>query len=432
MIGHLRGKFVGAAMLAMFIVLAVIVSVINLWNYASICREADGILQVLSDNGGYFPKGGPKDKKAEEAVTEEGVLEDRRQGEMRLGENGKWSGSGMSPEMPYESRYFTAVFQGDVLISVNTGNVAAVDSGTAAGYGQQVLVSDRERGFLGSYRYMKSSIAEEDSVMILFLDCRKSFATFRDFCVASAAVSLLGLASVFLLVLLFSRAVFRPVEESVKKQKQFITDAGHELKTPLAIISANAEVLEMEQGDSEWLKSIRNQVERLSELTADLIQLTRMEEGGLQLDISEFSLSELVQQAAYSFEPLAKAGNIRMESDIRQNILIKGDKSSIQKLLSVLMDNGVKYCRENGEITVTLGKSGKNTVLSVSNTAREPLPGNPEQMFERFYRGDSARNSGTGGYGMGLAIAKAIVRGHQGKIEVSVKDGNRICFHVIL
>lgn len=241
-----------------------------------------------------------------------------------------------------------------------------------------------------------------------------------------------GLITVFILVLIFSRAVVRPLEESYQKQKRFITDAGHEIKTPLTIIDANAEVLEMEVGENEWIRSIKNQVKRLSELTGKLVFLSKMDEESNILNFEDFSLSDAVSETAFPFETMAKAKNKELSINIEPNIIYRGDEYSIRQLVSVLLDNAIKYSPDGGKTELSLSSDGKRKRLRVKNSVEKIEKGDHSVLFERFYRSDESRNSQTGGHGIGLSIAKAIVTAHKGKISAHSEDGKSIEFTVIL
>ena len=326
-------------------------------------------------------------------------------------------------EMPYESRFFTVTVNeaGDVL-SVDTGKIAAVDMADAVEYAQEALESGKERGFIDDYRWRKADT--EDGALLLFLDCGRNLDTFRSFLLTSIAVSALGLLAVFLLILAFSGRVVRPVAESYEKQKRFITDAGHEIKTPLAIIEADADVLEMElDGESEWLSDIRLQTRRLTDLTNDLVYLSRMEERADAAPFVDFPLSDIVDETAQSFHSRALQKRQTFTGEIERNLTLHGDEKAIRQLVSILLDNAVKYAPEDGVIRLRLARHGKYAALSVWNTTATPIPRESlDKLFDRFYRTDPSRSSETGGHGIGLSIAKAVVGAHRGKITAETDD----------
>ena len=260
--------------------------------------------------------------------------------------------------------------------------------------------------------------------MLVLLNCERELSTFRSFLTASIGISLAGTLAVFLLLLLFSGRIVRPIAESYEKQKRFITDAGHELKTPITIIRADADVLENElEGENEWITDIRRQTQRLAELTGDLIYLSKMEEENPTLQVQELSLSELVDETAQSFQALARSKNRDFSASVAPGLSLNGDEKALAKLVSILLDNAMKYSPEGGKVRLTLEQSGKNARLRVKNDSAPMEKGNADRLFERFAREDRSRNSESGGFGLGLAIAKAVTEAHRGKIHAESEDG---------
>ena len=256
--------------------------------------------------------------------------------------------------------------------------------------------------------------------------------SFQNFLVTSFFVSIFGVSTVFILVVLLSKRAIEPVAESYEKQKRFITDAGHEIKTPLTIIDADTSILEMEYGENEWLDDIQVQTKRLAGLTNDLIYLSRMEEKQTKTTMIEFPFSEVISEEAQSFQGLAKVKGKNFMVDIEPMLSLKGDEKTIRQLISILLDNAVKYCTEQGQIRLTAAHKGKNIILSIYNTSQPLTKENIDHLFDRFYRTDESRNSKTGGYGIGLSVAKAAVEAHHGKIVASSEDGNSLLITVIL
>lgn len=412
MIKKLRIKFIAVAMCSVFAVLAVIIGTVNIANYHNINERADRLLSVLESNNGIFPKPDEREKKEPKKDKSHDPKE-------------------LSPEAPFDTRYFTVTLSEDgELVSADVGKIAAVSEDEAVTYAKECRQKSKTEGFKGNYKF--SSISVDGGKMYIFVDCSQSLSTFRSFLYSSLLASAAGLIMVFVLVLIFSRAVVRPLEESYKKQKRFITDAGHEIKTPLTIIDANTEVLEMEVGENEWIKSIKNQIKRLSELTGKLVFLSKMDEESSILNFEDFSLSDAVSESAYPFEAIAKTKNQELLINVKPNISYKGDEYSIRQLVSVLLDNAVKYSPDGGIIKLSLSLDGKRKKLTVNNTVDKIEMGDHSVMFERFYRSDESRNSQTGGHGIGLSIAKAIVAAHKGKISAHSDDGRTIEFTVIL
>ena len=306
---------------------------------------------------------------------------------------------------------------------MNLENIASLEEDEARTLAESVYALGREKGFAEEYRYNRT--VSDGETMLLFLNCQRELGTFRSFLYGSIGISLLGIFGVFLLLLLFSGRIIRPIAESYEKQKRFITDAGHELKTPITIIQADADVLEseMEEENNEWITDIRRQTHRLTELTGELIYLSRMEEENVSLQTEEFSFSELTEETALSFQSVARAQGKDFRLSVTPGLLINGDRKAIGKLVSILLDNAMKYSPENGWVELSLTRVGKFARLRVRNSSLPMEPGNADRLFERFTREDRSRNSETGGFGLGLAIAKAVTEAHRGSIHAVSEDG---------
>ena len=420
MIKKLRRKLITACMLSLTIVLTVILGGVNLMSYHKVVADADAVLALLDANGGVFPK--PHgEKPAGTAPPDSGP-----------GEKvpfGQWA---MSPETPYESRFFSVLLGEDgQVLQTDTGQIAAVDEEEAVIYAQNVSASGQSAGFWGDYRYLLCE--DELGSRIIFLDCGRSLSTFRTTLLTSIAFALVGLLAVLVLLLVLSRRIVRPVAESYEKQKQFITDAGHELKTPMTIISADADLVEMECGENQWLTDIRRQAERLTGLTNDLIYLSRMEEEQPKLQLICFPLSDVAEETAQSFQALARNQEKDLVLHIQPMLSCVGDEKAIRQLLSILLDNALKYSPAGGQLELRLEKQGRNILLTVSHPSAQPVERDQLScLFDRFYRGDRSRSSQTGGYGLGLSIARSIVLAHRGKIRAESPDGNILSVVVTL
>ncbi len=436
MIKKLQNRFILISMLSILLVLTVIIGTINVLNYQKVVKDAEDILSILSENNGHFPKKlPPLDKNSLENRPSANRSEKRDPSEhtdtQQPSEPGAVHNRKFSPEMPYETRYFSVILdENGTIKSTDTGKIAAVDENTASDYASQIWKSGKITGFLSSYRYLREACP--DGTRILFLDCSRTLATFRSFLLTSILVSALGLCSVLVLVFFFSRIVMKPISESYEKQRQFITDAGHEIKTPLTIIDANCEILELEYGTTEWSQSIQKQTARLLELTNSLIYLSRMEESKKHLQKIDFSISDLVEETIQSFQPLASAQEKSFSVNIKPLLSYYGDQSAIGQLVSILLDNAVKYSPPQSSIEVTVEQRGKNICLMVCNPARELAPEQFSHLFDRFYRTDASRNSETGGYGIGLSIARAVTDAHKGKIWAERRDEDSLLVTVLL
>lgn len=233
-----------------------------------------------------------------------------------------------------------------------------------------------------------------------------------------------------LVVMLLSKRAISPIAESMKRQKQFITDAGHEIKTPLAIIRANADALELHKGESRWSRNIQRQTERMDELMKRLLTLARLDEGGAAAPVeTEFSVSGLIEEAAAQFREPAEAAGLGLSSDIAPDLLMRGVPEAVTELAGILLDNAVKYSETGSRISLSLRREGGNIMLRVRNRCSEP-PSEPERLFDRFYRGDAARTQSTGGSGLGLSIARALAESLDAELTVQRLDETDLEFAV--
>lgn len=401
----MRRKFIIAAMLAVTAVLTVIIGGMITVNYFNLVSTADTTIDMILSNDGRFPRAEfSPDKKPFEHKP-------------------------FSPETPFETRYFTVRLDREgkpVVFDIDF--VAAIDISEAEKMAKNVFLHDERSGFYGNYRFGLADT--EKGSIIVFLDCFRSLSTFRSFAFSGIFISVIGLAAVFILVLIFSGVIVRPIAESYEKQRRFITDASHEIKTPLAIISANAEVIEAENGESEWTNSIKNQVENLSGLTQNLITLSRMEEGK-EPAMNNVSLSQIVIESLEPFYTLASSKDKILTTHIDADITVLGNDPMIRQLVSILADNAVKYSNENAEIIVSLKKQGRGAVLSFENTVDGISTGNHDRLFDRFVRSDNSRNSQTGGHGIGLSVAKAIAETHKAIVSAFSPNGKTLNISII-
>ncbi len=217
--------------------------------------------------------------------------------------------------------------------------------------------------------------------------------------------------------------ITKPAKESFDKQKCFIMDASHELKTPITVILANAEALESDRNNDKWLTNIKNESERMNKLVNDLLTLAKTENELNEMILINNDLSKLVEKSLLTFESLMYEKNITLTQNIEKNIKFNCDSNKIECLMSILIDNAIKHSEENGNIIVNLKKVKNNIIIEVINKGNPILKGDEEKIFERFFREDKSRNRNDNRYGLGLAIAKNIVNSHNGEISASSKDG---------
>lgn len=234
-----------------------------------------------------------------------------------------------------------------------------------------------------------------------------------------------------LLVVVLSKRTIRPIAINFEKQKQFVTNAGHEIKTPLSIILSNTEALELYQGESKWSQNIRTQTIRLNGLMQQLLLLAKMDEtDNLQMTKQELSISQLLLQTIDSFYAPAQLRNIQIHTEIQPDIKLMGNAEYLSQLFSVLLDNAIKYTNTEGTIFISLSQNENGVCLQQSNTCETLEEMDTSRLFDRFYRADCARTQKSGGYGIGLSIAYAIVQAHHGTIHAQIKEPNQIVFTI--
>ena len=404
MIRRLKTRLIILTMISVFVLLAVLVAVMNIVNYTSLIRESDRTLDTLAGTDAPFDSIKPP-----------------------------------LPIYPFsdgrsEMRYFSVWLDknGNVLHADIT-HTGSVDESDAASFASEVFRSGNKRGFYESFRYLTDS--NQRYARVIFLDCGHRLDSFETFLKVSTASAAVGFLVVLLVFFLAASRIIRPIAESYEKQKRFITDAGHELKTPLTIINANVDILEMELNtdSNESLTDIRKQTKRLTALTNDLVYLARMEETEQTVPMVEFPVSETVRESAEPFRARAQAEGKHWECDILPMMTVKGNDKAIRQLVSILLDNALKYSPAGGTVALRLYCQGHAAVLTVYNTCNtEITQAELDRVFDRFYRMDPSRNSDTGGHGIGLSIAKAIVHAHGGKISAAAEDGHSFCVTVSL
>ncbi len=284
----------------------------------------------------------------------------------------------------------------------------------------EALRKGKSSGFIGSYRFLK--VETDVGNLILFLNCQRELDSYESFVKNSVLISIGVIISVLVLIILVSKRVIAPIQETYLKQKQFITGASHELKTPLAIISSNADVLEMMNGDSKWTTNIHNQVDRLTSLVNSLVVFSRMEEKDT-VERTNFDLTETLKSRIEDFDELANFQKKYIVTDIDENLNYYGEKESIIQLMDILLENAIKYAPEDSNIWVKLNKNRKYATLKVSNKANV-VKGDLSKVFDRFYRLDESRNSAIKGYGIGLSMAQLIAEKHKETIQAyAPEDG---------
>ncbi|MGI6026630.1 MAG: sensor histidine kinase [Candidatus Scatomorpha sp.] len=317
--------------------------------------------------------------------------------------------------------YFTVRLDGTgEAVGADISRISSVTEAEAEQYAEKAAASGERAGREERFKYRIART--RDGAIAVFLDVSDE----RRAILTVAALSLLAGAgcwlAALLAVMLLSRRATRPIAESMARQKQFITDAGHEIKTPLAIIRANADALELHQGESRWSRNIRGQTERLDLLTKRLLALARLDEGGPVPEETELDLSALTEAAAAQFTEPAEAAGLSLTADIAPDLRLRGTPEAVTELVGILLYNAVKYSEPGSAVALRLSREGAHILLSVRNRSAVPVA-EPERLFGRFYRGDAARTQSGGGTGLGLAIARALAESMGGTLTAAVSGG---------
>ncbi len=331
-------------------------------------------------------------------------------------------------ETPFSTRFFTVWIGEDrKIVGVNLESVSSVDKEDAYEYAQKVIDGGDDRGWQGNYRYKLFSAPRGTG--IVFVDGSMNRSMTNALIWTAAAVLVGSMLIILAVIIVVSGRVVRPIAQSYEKQKQFVTDANHELKTPLTLILTNLDIVEQELGHSEWLDDIRTEGQRMSSLVNQLTALSRLDENAVVTTAEVFSFSDVCRDVASEFAPLIHSKGLTATTAIAENISLRGDEGAIRRLVTILLDNAAKYCDPAGKITLTL-EGQRQRSLRVENSCvgvnQIPL----DRLFDRFYREDKARTAGQG-FGIGLAIAKSIAEKHHGEIKAYKAGSDRIGFRVI-
>lgn len=413
MIKRLRLKFIAISMgiiLAVFAILFISLNVLmrnNSMNETerllTFVAEQDGTIQPRYDQRDALFDSAPGEEGTERPVPVRSFLRIGRFFYVKLGTDGTVRDMGMDMMFDFTREEALSILD------------AALDEGAARGAvdGLEYLVADKSYGKIAVF----AETSAENQMLRQLLE-------------GSIWIAAVSSAVLLVLVIILSYWVTRPVRAAFDKQRQFVSDASHELKTPLTIISANADVLENEIGENKWLHNIKAQSIRMGALVHDLLALAKTDEADMEMQLAEFNLSKAVLYTALEYESRAFEEGKVFTFSVEEDIRLTGDENRIRQVVGVLLDNALKHSNARGEIRLELKQEHNKKSISVYNTGMGVLDGEMERIFERFYRSDVSRSRETGGYGLGLAIAKSIVDAHKGKITVAGEYGKWIRFTV--
>ena len=408
MLKKMQNRFILAAMAAFGFVMVLVVVGINVTNYVQMVASQDKVLEGIHDYNQNFTK------QSDEILPPIFEMD--------------WAGG---PETEFTKRFFVVWCdeQGNVTL-FDRDYITSIDEQTAEEYAGNIIKQEKVSGYYKDYRYLIEQV--ESGYELIFLNVSDAMEFRNTLLIVSLVIGAVSFGIVSVLVVLFSRKAIHPYVKNIERQKQFITDAGHELKTPITSIVTSADILSYECENNEWLENIQKQAARLTRLVSDLVTLSRLDEDIPLPDRARFSVSEAAWEISESLSVLAKAKGKEYEQRIEDNLMLWGDRSTIQQLLSILLENAIKYSNEGGKIRMDLRRRHGRIQIEVYNTCELESDLDVERWFERFYRPDSSRCEHTGGTGIGLSMAQAIVEAHGGDISVKCKKGKEIIFKVIL
>lgn len=397
MFRQLKARFIFLAIISMATTLVVAFAAVNVTLRVRLSLRVDGIINYLYENNGSFP--------IVSGFDDFGDVHD---------------------ETPYQTRYYVAYVSNDMaVISADYSHIAVNNIDIVKNQINTIMSGKEDRGYIGEYRFGK--FEDDYGTMLIVVDCKTDLSTLNTLLVITFVTISICIVAVFILLVFFSKYVMKPFEENKEKQRRFITDAGHELKTPIAIIRSNAEVLEMISGENKWLTNITNQTVRMSKLVKELVELSKMDEQTLsEKEQQQILLTEIVSNTVESFRVPAQAKGIVIKERLVPKVYVYGDLEDIVRLVGILIDNAVKYTDSQGEISVELYNKSKRVCLVVSNTCVGLDRASVPKFFDRFYRSDASRSSENGGYGIGLSMAQMIVQNHRGKITAVYTEDERV------
>lgn len=408
----MRLKMIGivfASVVAAFMVMTIIL-VMCFGAYRN--RQADQITAMISENNGTVPQ-----------------LKDYKQ-QQKNSQSFERYFNNYNEDSAYRTRFFRIFLDEDKKVTnVNMDYIAAVDEKKAVRMTKMAMLRRRKVGLVGSYRYRKE-YKDGQVRSIIFLDCKENQSFYHLAVTITITVSTLLTCLITVIFAIASKRAVRPFEINSNRQKQFITDASHELKTPLAIISANAEVLQYKGDGNEWTQNIIDQTKHMGKLINQLLVLAKLDEVQEKSEKQEADLKLLLEETTRPFEEVATQKKVTLKLHLEEGVTIRVNREQIAQLVSILTENAAKYVNDGGKIVWRLTKTQHGAVLVVKNTTEKELP-DTKRMFDRFYRSDSSRSSKTGGQGIGLSIAKKIVDSHKGSITAKAGDG-MVTFRVSL
>ena len=398
----LKKRFIFFTMTAVTGLLVFIVLAINTLNWIMLERQVDMVMETLVDADGSFQK-------------------------MDFDRPPPFSRP-LDMDRMRASRFFVVqIDTSGTIVNVNTDQISAIDRSTAEGYARKVLGTEKLSGRVDRYKFAVKQLGPNR--LVFFMDTSEQSENFRMVLFASCAIAVLCWSILLLIVFLLSGRVIRPVLVGMEKQKQFITNAGHEMKTPLAIIQSNNDTMALIHGENKYNVHIRNQTKRLNVLMSNLLTLAKLDEE-IPLPTETVNVSEVINELLPVYREEAQNRRLDFRAQIEPDIVIQTNPGSFRQMVTILLDNALKYTLESGNILLSLARDGRHIRMIAENTCDPSLEPEPERLFERFYRGDSARTQekNTSGYGIGLSAARAICENFGGRLTAEYPTSESIRF----
>ena len=431
MVRGMRKRLVLICTVVMTVALACIIVTASMIGYSRMSDEADEILAVLEENNGAFPESmlsedGTTDNAATN-ITVNGAPQNVR---------GRTLANGISTEAPYESRFFVVSVYSDGTMSADLGHIVSIGEASAFQMASDAIDTEHQRGFVGDFRYSISH--HNGNTTVTFLDRGRQMDQLRTLVIGIGISEAAVFAMMLILITIWSKHAVMPIAESYAKQRRFIADAGHDIKTPITVIQADAEVLGIDYGyDNEWLQSIKEQCKKMDGLVNDLMLITRLDMSGMgtsrnsddaRLGKSAIDLSGIISTEACTYMSVARTMGKTLTVNVSDGIRVDGDEKGARRLIGILCDNAMKYSSDGSNVNVALREQKGSAVLTVTNSVEDVDRSSIDKWFDRFYREDTVRNHDRGdGYGIGLSIAKAVVTDMNGSIDATLsRDGHTL------
>ena len=413
MIKKLRIKLILITMISVIAVLAIIMTTINVSNYVKTTNDIDSIMDKLIEHGGSFDDFIPNDSLSETRIR----INNDSNNPFRPGEMGR--------ETPFETRFFVVTYSFvDDTTTVNVKNVS-IEEEEALSLSNSVL--NKERGYKNYYRFRV--VKDADKINVYFVDSETRLTQITTFLKLSLLISFISIVIVFVFIFLLSKKIIKPISDAYERQKRFITNAAHELKTPLTVISANNEMIEISSGETELTIGINKQVNRMNNMVKNLSTLAKIDDT-FEINKKKINIVETLDDILESVNELFKSKNIEIIKEYDTELIYSGDEGLIRQLFSIILDNAYKYAKSYLKVNAII--SGSKINISFINDSNNIEEGNLDKCFERFYRFDEARATGVEGSGIGLSIAKEIIMLHKGDIHAVGHKNNIFEIKIIL